>query len=309
MSSYKTIHDHQHHYGWDNSLEPVLHVSPGEEVEFEIIDSSGGQIDLQSTVAAVENIDFDRVNPVAGPIFVEGAEPGDALEVEILDFKESGWGWTAIIPCFGLLADDFPEPYLHLSTYRDGVIEFTPEIHLPLRAFPGTIGVALAESGLHSVVPPRYQGGNLDIRDLTRGSRLLLPVAVPGALLSAGDTHAAQGDGEVCGTAIESPMNMRVRINLRMKAGVVRPQFEVNEPLRSFEAKAGYYATTGIGPDLFQASQDAISDMIEHLGREYGLNPELAYCLCSVAVDLKISEIVDQPNWVVSAYLPKGIFR
>lgn len=309
MSGFKTIHDHQHHFGWDNSLEPVLRVEPGQQLELGIVDSGGGQIRRDSTTADIAAIDFSRVNPVTGPIWVEGAEPGDALEIEILDFDESGWGWTGIIPGFGLLADDFKDPFLHISTYGDGQVEFTPEIRLPARPFPGTIGVALAEPGNHSVVPPRNQGGNMDIRDLTRGSRLLLPVAVSGALLSAGDTHAAQGDGEVCGTAIETPMTMRLKVGLRKNAGIVRPQFEVVEPLRGPEAEAGYYATTGIGPDLFLAAQDAIRDMIDHLVREYGLEPNLAYCVCSVAVDLKISEIVDQPNWVVSAYLPKGIFR
>lgn len=307
-SRIRTIHDHHHHFGWDNTLEPALRVDPGAEIEFGIVDASGGQLRRDSNVADVAALDFERVNPVTGPVWVEGAEPGDALEIEILDFEGNGWGWTALIPGFGLLADEFPDPYLHISTYGGGFVDFVDGIRFPLRPFPGTIGVALAEPGAHSVVPPRNQGGNLDIRDLTVGSRLFLPVAVPGALFSTGDTHAAQGDGEVCGTAIETSMNMRLRLRLRKGAGIVRPQFEVASPLRGNEAAAGYHATTGIGPDLFAAAQDAIRDMIDHLGREYGLAPELAYCLCSVAVDLKISEIVDQPNWVVAAYLPRGIF-
>ncbi len=308
MSKIRTIHDHHHHIGWDNSLEPVLRVEPGEVIDFGIVDSSGGQIRQDSGLEDLTQLDFSKVNPVTGPVWVEGAEPGDALEIEILDFTESGWGWTANIPGFGLLTEEFPDPFLHISTYSDGEVRFTDDIRIPSRMFPGTIGVALSEPGLHSVVPPRNQGGNLDIRDLTKGSRLLLPVAVPGALFSTGDTHAAQGDGEVCGTAIETPSSMQLRLNLIKGAQLKRPQFEVRDPLRGREAEAGYYATTGIGPDLFLACQDAIRDMIDHLGRTYGLEPYLAYCLCSVAVDLKISEVVDQPNWVVSAYLPKGIF-
>lgn len=308
MNAIKTIHSEHHHIGWDNSLEPIATIEPGDELEFGIVDSSGGQIFADSTVEAVANIDFGKVNPVTGPIRIEGAQPGDTLEIEILDFDESGWGWTAIIPGFGLLADDFPDPFLHISRYANGMVEFTPEIRFPSRPFPGTIGVALSEPGIHSVVPPREQGGNLDVRDLVQGSRLYLPVAVPGAIFSVGDTHAAQGDGEVCGTAIESPMNIRLRFGLQKASGQKRPQFEVNQPLRTSEAQAGYFATTGVGPDLFQAAKDAIRDMIDHLGREYDMEPSLAYCLCSVAVDLKISEIVDAPNWVVSAYLPKGIF-
>lgn len=306
---YRTIHDHHHHIGWDNALEPVLRIEPGETVEFGIVDSSGGQINRNSTLEDLKNLDFSLVNPVTGPVWVEGAEPGDALEIEVLDFTESGWGWTANIPGFGLLPDDFPDPFLHISTYTDGEVRFTDNIRIPSRMFPGTIGVALAEPGVHSVVPPRAQGGNLDIRDLTRGSRLWLPVAVPGALFSTGDTHAAQGDGEVCGTAVETPSSMQLKISLVKNAGIRSPQFEVRDPLRGKEAAAGFHATTGIGPDLFIAAQEATRDMITYLGREYGLDPYLTYCLCSCAVDLKISEIVDQPNWVVSAYLPKGIFR
>src|SRR5690606_9239881 len=225
------------------------------------------------------NIDFTKVNPVTGPIRIAGAEPGDALEVEILDFDESGWGWTALIPGFGLLADQFPDPYLHISRYADGVVEFTPEIRFPSRPFPGTIGGALAEPGLHSVVPPREVGGNLDIRDLTHGSRLLLPVQVPGALFSVGDTHAAQGDGEVCGTAIESPMNLRLRFGLRKASAIKRPQFEVQKPLRTTEALAGYEVTTGIGPDLIAAARDAVSGMIDLLAATRGMAPVDAYML------------------------------
>src|SRR5690606_13922336 len=177
---------------------------------------------------------------------------------------------------------------------------------LPTRPFPGTVGVALAEPGLHSVVPPRAQGGNLDIRDLTRGSRLLLPVAVPGALFSLGDTHAAQGDGEVCGTAVETAMTVRLRLELVKDAGITQPQYQVPTAAVRDEP-TGFYATTGVGPDLMTAAKDAIRAMIDHLGRHYRLEPELAYALCSVAVHLRISEIVVAHNWVVSAVLPEGI--
>lgn len=308
MADYRTIHREHHHFGWDHGLEPVLRVAPGSEIAFGIVDASGGQLTAASTVEDVAKLDFSRVNPVTGPIYVEGAEPGDTLVVDLLEFEGSGWGWTAIIPGFGLLSDDFAEPYLHISRYERGRIAFTDEIHLPLRPFPGTVGVALAEPGLHSVVPPRHVGGNLDIRDLVAGARLRLPVEVAGALFSIGDTHAAQGDGEVCGTAIESPMTLRLRLDLEKGTSLRRPQFETPGTLRGDEARSGYYATTGVGPDLLEASRDAVRDMIDHLGSRYGLDPQLAYALCSVAVDLKISEVVDVPNWVVSAYLPKGIF-
>ncbi len=303
----KTIHSDHHHFGWDNGLEAVLTVAPGSEVEFGVVDASGGQITASSTAADVGALDFGLVNPVTGPVVIDGARPGDALVVELVGFDGSGWGWTALIPGFGLLADDFPDPYLHISRYEDERVMFTPEIVLPTRPFTGTIGVAPAEGGLHSVVPPRTVGGNMDIRDLIAGATLRLPVAVPGALFSVGDTHAAQGDGEVCGTAIETPMTVRLRFDVERERGLRRPRFDVpDDRLRTSEG--GYHATTGIAPDLMEAARDAIRDMIDHLGSAYQLPPELAYCLCSVAVDLKISELVDAPNWLVSAYLPKGIF-
>jgi len=308
-SSVRTIHSAHHHFGWDNALEPVMRLGPGSEVAFEILDASGGQLTKDSSHADVGALDFEKVNPVTGPVYIDGAEPGDALAVHILDFEESGWGWTGLIPGFGLLADEFPDPYLHVSRYDAQHVSFTPEIRLPTVPFPGTIGVALAEEGSHSVVPPRRVGGNMDIHDLTRGTVLYLPVEVPGALFSVGDTHAAQGDGEVCGTAIETAMKTRVRFELVKGANLSAPQFDSPRPAGRFApAEAGYYVTTGVAPDLMEAARDAVRAMIDHLGRAYGLDSQLAYALCSVAVDLRISEVVDAPNWVVSAHLAKGVF-
>ncbi len=303
----QTIHQATHHFGWDNSIPPVLRVAPGDEIECEIVDASGGQLDPRSTPADVAKLDFARVNPVTGPVFVDGARPGDALVVDVLDFTPSGWGWTAIVPGFGLLAEDFPQPALRISHYDGSGVAWTPEVRLPFNPFSGTIGIAPVEPGRHSVVPPREVGGNMDIRDLTPGARLWLPVAVPGALFSVGDTHAVQGDGEVCGTAVESPMSIRLKFDLVREARLRRPQFTPGR--RTPPPDRGYHATTGIAPDLMQAAKDAVRDMIDYLGREYRLSPEMAYMLCSVAVDLHISEVVDVPNWVVSAYLPRGIFR
>ncbi len=305
----RTIHSAHSHTGWDNALEPVLEVTPGETVTFETLDASGGQLHAASTVGEVTTLDFGRINPVTGPVRVLGAEPGDALSVRLLEFRPSGWGWTANIPGFGLLADQFRDP--HLKTWTFGAGEsaaFADGINVPLKAFPGTIGVAPAEPGPHSVVPPRACGGNLDIRDLAVGSTLHLPVQVEGALFSVGDTHAAQGDGEVCGTAIESPMVVTVRFDLVKGANLPAPQFETTGPVtRHLDAK-GYYVTTGVNADLMTASRDAVLAMLEHLGKTYGLLPEDAYLLSSVACDLRISEIVDQPNWVVSFYLPLQLF-
>ncbi|TIS01061.1 MAG: acetamidase, partial [Mesorhizobium sp.] len=197
-----TIHGRHHHFGWDNSFAPAERVAPGSTIEFQCLDSSGGQLKADSTVGDIANLDFGMINPVTGPIFVEGAEPGDALKVTIEMFKPSGFGWTANIPGFGLLADDFKEPALNIWKYDPGSLEpalFGRQGRVPLKPFAGTIGNAPGEMGHHSVVPPRRVGGNLDIRDLAAGTILYLPVEVAGALFSVGDTHAAQGDGEVCG--------------------------------------------------------------------------------------------------------------
>ena len=242
---------------------------------------------------------------MTGPVFVEGAEPGDALKATLVAFTPSGWGWTALIPGFGLLADQFPEPALTLWSYDPNGLApaaYAAGGRVPLKPFCGTIGLAPAAPGNHSVVPPRRVGGNMDVRDIGEGTVLTLPVEVPGALFSIGDTHAAQGDGEVGGTAIESPMAVTLSFDLVKGAGPRFPRFETPGPVsRHFDAK-GYHVTTGIGPDLMAGGRAAVSDMIELLGTLHGLAAADAYMLCSTCADLRISEIVDVPNWVVSFY-------
>ncbi|RWM88937.1 MAG: acetamidase [Mesorhizobium sp.] len=307
-----TIHGRHHHFGWDNSFVPTERVAPGSTIEFQCLDSSGGQLQADSTVADVALLDFAKVNPVTGPIYVEGAEPGDALKVTIEMFKPSGFGWTANIPGFGLLADYFPEPALNIWTYDAASLEpalFGKHARVPLKPFAGTIGNAPAEMGLHSVVPPRRVGGNLDIRDLAAGTTLYLPVEVAGALFSVGDTHAAQGDGEVCGTAIESPMDVVLKLDLVKNARLKTPRFTTPGPVtRHLDAK-GYEVTTGIGPDLMTGAREAVSQMIDLLAGRYAMDPVEAYMLVSVCGDLRISEIVDMPNWVVSFYFPRCVFE
>lgn len=307
-----TIHGRQHHFGWDNTFEPALRVTPGATIEFECRDSSAGQLTPESTVESVTALDFSKINPVSGPIFVEGAEPGDALKVTIEGFKPSGFGWTANIPGFGLLADQFTDPALTLWTYDPNSLEpaaFGQHGRVPLKPFAGTIGNALAEPGHHSVVPPRRVGGNLDIRDLAAGTTLYLPVEVAGALFSVGDTHAAQGDGEVCGTAIESPMNAVLTLDLVKGANLAMPRFTTPGPVtRHLDAK-GYEVTTGVGPDLMTGARQAVADMVELLAGRYNMNPVDAYMLVSTCGDLRISEIVDMPNWVVSFYFPRVVFE
>ncbi len=312
-----TIHGAQHHFGWDNSRPPALRADPGSTILFHCNDSSAGQLGPSSSLADVVSLDFGKINPVSGPIYVEGAEPGDALKVTIESFAPrlfdgAGFGWTANIPGFGLLSDQFTKPALKIWKYD--AASMAPALwsdtgRVPLKPFAGTIGNAPAEPGLHSVVPPRRVGGNLDIRDLTAGTTLYLPVEVAGALFSVGDTHAAQGDGEVCGTAIESPMDVILTLDLVKRANLKAPRFTTPGPVtRHLDAK-GYEVTTGIGPDLMIASRDAVSNMIDLLCATHGMAAIDAYMLVSTCGDLRISEIVDMPNWVVSFYFPRCVFE
>ncbi|WP_176083568.1 acetamidase/formamidase family protein [Martelella sp. HB161492] len=307
-----TIHSKHCHCGWNNALDPAFHVTSGETMTFCCRDAGNGHFHAGSTDADVLSENPDEANPLTGPVFVEGAAPGDALKVTINAFSPSGFGWTAIIPGFGLLSDQFAAPRLKLWNYeRDAATPavFSDIARVPLRPFIGTIGVAPAAPGLHSVIPPRRVGGNLDIKDIAAGTTLYLPVEVDGALLSLGDTHAAQGDGEVCGTAIESAMDVSITVELIKNAAPRTPYFVTPGPVSRHLDGKGYAVTTGIGPDLMQAARDAVSAMIDHLAAEHGMSPEDAYMLASVCGDLHISEIVDAPNWVVSFYFPQIVFE
>ena len=257
----------------------------------------------------IAGLDWDRVYPLAGPIAVEGAEPGDTLAVEVLDLHTQGWGWTAILPGLGLLSDDFPDAYLRIFDLSDGdLVHFREDIKIPIEPFMGTMGVCPAGASAQPVMPPGTFGGNMDTRQLTRGTTLYLPVQVAGALFSCGDAHAAQGDGEVCVTGLESPMYGALRFTLHKDRPIPAPQYLTGGPLAPRVADAPWYGTTGVGPDLFVGAQEAVRAMVDHLSAEHGLSPEDAYLLCSLCVDLRISEIVDAGQYVVSALLPLAIF-
>jgi len=306
-----TIHHAQSHLGWDNAVPPVLRIESGTSVEFEVYEASGGQLSPGSTVADVTTLDFGRINPVTGPVFVEGAQPGDILKVTLQSFTPSGWGWTANITGFGLLADEFKDPALHIWAYDTATMApsmFGTWARVPLKPFTGTIGVAPAAIGAQSIVPPRRVGGNMDVRDLSAGTELYLPVEVAGALFSVGDTHAAQGDGEVCGTAIESPMRVALQFDLIKQMPLAYPRFTTYGPVTRHLDSKGYEVTTGIGPDLMEAARCAVRGMIDLLGKTRGMPAVDAYMLCSVCGDLRISEIVDMPNWLVSFYFPRVVF-
>lgn len=308
--SFHAVRPDAFNYVWDNNIEPVLEVDSGEVVEFTVRDASDEQIQANSTSEDVAKLDFEHVNPVSGPVYVKDARPGDVLAIEILEFKPRDWGWTALIPGFGLLADEFPEPWLRISRVeaeRRKVV-FAEGIELPYEPFPGTIGVAPAEPGPHSIVPPSRWGGNMDTKHLRAGTTLYLPVGVEGALFSVGDTHSAQGDGEVCGTAIETAMEVSLRLSVRRDFRIDAPHYRVPPGALPRPEGTGYHVSTGVAPDLMEATRGAVRATMEQLVDRHGLSREEAYALCSVAVDLRIHEVVDAPNWVVGAFLPDDIF-
>jgi acetamidase/formamidase len=312
MSATPAIHisRDRFHLAWDPAIPPIETVGDSDEVEFDLLDASGGQLTADSTVADIATLDFSRVDQVNGPIAIDGAKAGDTLQIDLLDYQPAEWGWTASIPGFGLLADEFPDPAYHVTRVPavGERAEFLPGVRIPIVPFCGELGVAPATGPL-STIPPDVHGGNMDTRHLTAGTTLFLPVFHDGARFSIGDGHAAQGDGEVCGTAIETPMRARVRFVVRKDLALTAPEF-ITAPGAAAERPVGRrYATDGIGPDLMTAARDATRRMIDWLGRAHGLGAVDAYMLCSVAVDLRISEIVDQPNFIVTAHCPLSIFE
>ena len=333
------------HNRWHPEIEPVAAVAPGEVVTLETRDGLDGQLTRESTHADCARFDDGLAHPLTGPLFVVGAEPGDVLEVEILEYETPAFGVNCVFPGFGFLADLFTEPFL-VPWELDGAVARSaelPAIAVPACVHAGVIGVApshelmeaqrareeriraaggdvagdarrsaippTAAGGLRTI-PPRETGGNMDIRRLVAGSTLLLPVHVPGALLSLGDVHFAQGDGEVCGTGIEIAAGVTVRLGVR-KAPSWVPRFPAY--LTPPDRPVARFATTGISEhdamDLTAAARAALLAMIDWLEAEHGLSRPAAYCLCSACVDLHLSEVVDIPFPLVSALIPLDVFE
>jgi acetamidase/formamidase len=287
----------------DNSIEPALTISPGDTVAFAC---PGPPFPVGATPDDFGLIDFEWPHTMAGPVRVEGAEPGDVLVVEIVEVDVGrDYGHCLFAPGFGLRPDRFTTPYIHTFHFEDGYARLCPGVRIELRPFLGIMGVAPAEPGRHSTFPPRRVGGNIDIKTLTDGATLYLPVEVEGALFSCGDGHGAQGAGEVCGTGLETAVDATLRFDLQKGRRLEHPAFET--PAASAPA-ARRYGVTATGPDLYDCSERAIDTMLDHLVEERGLSDEHAYVLCSLAADLTIEEIVDAPNWLVSATLPLDVF-
>ena len=348
------------HNRWHPDIPPALEAEPGEEVMLQTRDALDGQLNPSSTADYIrDKLDRNVVHPLTGPVFVKGAEPGDLLEIQILNIEPGSFGFTTIISNFGFLADLYSEPFLVKWSIDGKFAESAdlPNVRIPAAPFMGTIGVApsyklreewcrreeqaskrggialppepngavpswnpVASEGLRTM-PPRENGGNMDIKQLTKGVRLLCPVFVDGALFSAGDGHFAQGDSECCGTAVEMSCTLSVRFQVRKgeaeKKRIRFPLFESDDYWAAPEMAAPrrFIATTGMpiadgvneAGNITLATRQALLNMIDLL-MDRGWSREQAYCICSVAVDFKVSQVVDLPNVLVSAFLPLDIF-
>ena len=295
------------HCCWNAALPPVLFVGSGDTVHFRCPDSSGGQITRASTVNDFVRIDRGRIHSLIGPVFVEKAEPGDVLEVEILRVRHGGWGWTSIAPGLGLLDRRFAEPYLFLWELDDHVSRSLAPATVPLRPFCGVMGVAPAEDGEFRTRPPGPFGGNMDVRDLCEGATLYLPVMRPGALFSTGDVHAAQGDGEVCVNGIETPAEVTLRFRVRRDLRLDAPMAQTPPAATAVVPSAGEWLMIEAHADPLAAAVAATSRMVDFVAARWGLSPENAYILCSVAMSLRLSQVVNRPLATVTAVLPKSV--
>jgi acetamidase/formamidase len=295
------------HFAWDNSLPAVLRIEPGDVVTIDTWDATGHQIKrtFTSEDAARRKREPGVGHALTGPIAIEGARPGQTLVVDVLEVAPAPWGFTTFSPGRGLLPDDFDRAYLRIWDLEDGRYASGLEgVRVPLAPFCGVMGVAPAEPGVHSTVPPRRVGGNMDVRQLTAGTTLFLPIEVDDALFSVGDAHAAQGDGEVCITAIEMDSTTRVRLSLS-DTPVREPQLRLAGPPTTIGG--AYHGCTAHAPDLMEAARNATRYLIEWLCREVHLSAEDAYVLASVVAELRISQVVDAPNWTVTAFFPLAV--
>jgi acetamidase/formamidase len=295
------------HSRWNRALAPRLTIASGDTVHMSCLDSSGGQVTPGASVEDFLAIDRGRIHALTGPIRIDGAEPGDVLEIEVLQVEHRGWGWSSVIPGLGFLKEQFREPYLfHWALDREVSLSLGPAI-VPLRPFCGVMGVAPAEDGEFRTRPPGPFGGNMDVRELCTGARFYLPVLNPGALFSAGDAHAAQGDGEVCINGIEMPADATLRFHLHKSRALSAPIVDAPPPAA---APQGLWTVveSASGPDAaLDAARAAASRMIDLLATNWSFTPLEAYLLCSVAMDLRLAQVVNRPMITVAASIPKHI--
>ena len=294
------------HSRWNRALPPRLTISSGDTVHMSCLDASGGQVKPGVSVEDFLAIDRNKIHALTGPIFIEGAEPGDVLEIQVLQVEHRGWGWTSVIPGLGFLKDRFREPYLFHWTLDPEISRSLGSAIVPLRPFCGVMGVAPAEDGEFRTRPPGPFGGNMDVRELCTGATLYLPVFNAGALFSAGDAHAAQGDGEVCINGIECPAAVSLRFWVHRHQPLSGPLLESAES-RSPDAPADAWIVVESAADAIQAARKATERMIDLLVARWSFTPIHAYLLCSVAMKLRFNQVVNEPMITVSAAMPKCV--
>jgi len=288
------------HSKFSSAIPPVLRVPSGSVIQVDTQEASARQLSVTSTAADLASITFDPIHPLTGPVYVEGAMPGDVLAVTIHSIELGDWGWVGVFPGFGFLPHDFTEPFLRtFALGKDAKsVRLTNTITVPLEPFAGVMGVAPATDEMLSTIPPRANGGNMDNPFMVAGTTVYFPVFVEGALFSIGDTHAAQGLGEICGTAIEAPMTIIYQVEVLKDAHKLKePHYETDD----------VYAVTAFAETIDEAARKASRYMIDYLEAVHGLNRTEAYVLCSLAGDLHIAEVVDVPNVLVAMHMSKKV--
>lgn len=294
-----TLTKDQTHNKFSSAIEPILKVKSGAIIEVFTEDAFDEQLNLNSTVEDLKNLNLEPIHPLTGPVYVEDASPGDVLKVTLHKIEIGDWGFNAIYPGFSFVADSIKGEYLRIYELgKDKThVDFNDNIKIPLKPFLGVMGVAPATNEMLSTIPPRANGGNMDDPNLTEGVTVYFPVFVEGALFSVGDGHAAQGHGEVCGTAIETPLRVVYQLDVIKNKTLKEPQYETED----------YYATTGFATTIDEAAKKATLYMIDYLMQEHNLSENEAYALCSLAGDLKIAETVDVPHMLVAMHISKGV--
>jgi acetamidase/formamidase len=257
-------------------------------------------------VAEYLKIDRGRIHALTGPIAVQGAEPGDVLQVDVLEVAHKGWGWSSVVEGLGFLKGRFAEPYIFHWQLEGEVSRSLAPAMVTLRPFCGVMGVAPAEDGEFRTRPPGVFGGNMDVRELCSGATLYLPVLNSGALFSTGDAHAAQGDGEVCINGIECPVDATLRFHLHNQRPLAGPLIE-SAPARKQDAIDDAWIVVESATDAIAAARAATSRMVDLLAAHWGIPEIHAYLLCSVAMHLRLSQVVNEPMYTVSAAIAKQV--
>lgn len=292
------------HSRWNADLEPRLIIESGDTVHFECQDSSGAQVHPGLDVAGFQLIDRGRVHALTGPVSIAGAEVGDVLEIDIDDVRHKGWGWSSVIPGLGFLKKRFAEPFLFQWMLEPKISNSLAPAIVPLRPFCGIMGVAPAERGEFRTRAPGIFGGNLDVRELATGATLYLPVLQKGALFSCGDAHAAQGNGEVCINGIECPAEVSLRFHVHKGTQLGGPLIESSPAV---DTTGPAWTVVESSPDAMVAAHEATNRMVDLLMSRWDFEEVHAYLLCSVAMNLQLCQVVNEPMITVSASIAKSV--